>query len=93
MKAYWGNGGCLYVFLTWALDRSGQPYTQAALNLGKDPLYPLDTRPRGPHSRFECSDEEKNNPAHAGNRTPVLEPAAINYINWAILAPFLLASK
>jgi hypothetical protein len=45
----------------------------ALLSIG---TYPLDRRLGGPKSRSKGSGEEKNFPAPAGNRTPVVQPVA-----------------
>jgi hypothetical protein len=60
-----------------------QLHTPADLLPGKDPPHPLGRRFGGPQSRSVRYGEDKNF-APAGNRTPVIQPVARHYTDWAI---------
>jgi hypothetical protein len=67
---------------------SGQLQAPAALPPGKDPLVSLDRRLGGPQSRSGRGGEEKNSqPRRESNpRTPIVQPVAQCYTDWAITA-------
>jgi hypothetical protein len=55
---------------------------------GKSPRYPLDRRLGGPQSRSGHGGEEKNSqplPRESNPRTPIVQPVASRYTDWAIL--------
>jgi hypothetical protein len=54
----------------------------------ESPRCPLDRRFGGPQYRSAHYGEEKNL-AFAGNQTPVVQPVACLYTDWAIPAPLL----
>jgi hypothetical protein len=55
-------GVLIHVFLTSALEVSGQLHAQAALPRGKIPQYPLDRRMGGPHNHSGRRGKEKISP-------------------------------
>jgi hypothetical protein len=62
---------------------SGQLHAPAALPQGKSPWYPLNRRLGGPQSRSGCPHRESN------PRTPIVQPVAQRYTDWAITALFM----
>jgi hypothetical protein len=85
MKAYWRSGGTLTSAL---VEVSTQPHAPTILPRGKSPWYPLDRRLGGPQSRSGRGGEEKNSqPRRELNpRTPIVQPVALRYTDWAIMA-------
>jgi hypothetical protein len=70
------------------MEVSGQLHARPLYPQGKSPWYPLDRRLGGPQSRSESGGEKKNShPRRESNpRTPIVQPAAQRYTNWAITA-------
>jgi hypothetical protein len=90
MKAYWGVELQLHSFFDlctwwrWVVSFTPRPiYSQ-----GKSPCNPLNRRLGGPQSRSGRGDEEKNSqPLRESNpRTPIIQPVAQRYADWAITA-------
>jgi hypothetical protein len=75
------------------MEVSGQLQGPALYPQGKSPWYPLDRRLGGPQSRSARSGEEKNSqPRRESNpRTPIVQPVAQRYTDWAITALFGLS--
>jgi hypothetical protein len=86
MKSYPGSGGITPAFLTsillrveWSASRPGR-FTSGE----RTPLpYTLNARLGGPQKQSGRGSEEKNIPASAENRTPVVQPVAwsLNYLS------------
>jgi hypothetical protein len=89
MKTYGGVDVYIHIFLTSALEVSGQLHAPAALPLGKSPRYPFYRRLGGPQS-WSGWYGEVNIFDPTGTRTPaplVVQPVASHYTDWAIPAP------
>jgi hypothetical protein len=71
------------------MEVSGQLHDPAALPPGKSPWYPRDRRLGGPHCHSGRGGIEKiPNPYRESNpRTPIVQPVAQHYTDWAITAP------
>jgi hypothetical protein len=90
MKAYWGNR-CIAPLILWLrheLDVSGELHAPAAWPQGNSPWYPLDRRLGGPQSRSGRRAEEEDSQPHreSNPRTPIVQPVAQRYTDWAITA-------
>jgi hypothetical protein len=72
------------------MEVSGQLHVPAALTPGKESCYPLARRLGGPQSRSGRGGEEKNSkpPQESNPRTPIVQPVAQRYTDWAITALF-----
>jgi hypothetical protein len=71
---------------------SGQLHAPAAYHQGKSPWYPLDRRLGGPQNRLDAVLKRKI-PSHrreSNPRTPIVQPVAQRYTDWAIAAPVQL---
>jgi hypothetical protein len=79
MKAYWRSGGTAPRILTSVLDGYGQLHVPAGLPQRNSPWYPLDRRLGGPESLSGRVGEEKKFQAHAGTRSPIIQPLTQRY--------------
>jgi hypothetical protein len=70
------------------MEVSCQLHAPAALSPGKSPWYPLDRRLGGHQNRSGRGGEEKNSQPRRGSnhRTPIVQPVAQRYTDWAITA-------
>jgi hypothetical protein len=79
------------------MEVNGQLHASAASRQEKNHWYPLDRRLGGPQSRFGRGGEEKNSQPPPGiehPRTPIVQPVAQRYTDWAITAlPFVSKNK
>jgi hypothetical protein len=68
------------------MEVSGQIHTLAALPPGRE--HPLGSRPGGPQSRAGRGGEEKfpSSRQESNPRTPIVQPVAQCYTDWAVTA-------
>jgi hypothetical protein len=71
------------------MEVSGQLHAPAALPQGKSPQYSLDRRLGGPRAVLDAAVKRKiRSPRRESNpRTPIFQPVAQRYTDWAIPAP------
>jgi hypothetical protein len=90
MKAYWGVEVEVHSFFDLgARWRCVVSFTPRPLSpQGKSPWYPMYRRLDGPQSRSGRGGEEKNSHPHreSNPRTPIIQPVAHRYTDWAITA-------
>jgi hypothetical protein len=75
------------------MEVNGQLHAPAALPPGKDPWYPLDRRLGDPRAVLDAVVKRKipSSRPESNPRTPIVQPVAQRYTNWAI--PAILYSE
>jgi hypothetical protein len=90
MESYWGSGGIAPPIL-WRrhyMEVSGQIHAPDLYPQGKSPSYPLDRKLGGPRAVLVAVVKRKiPSPRRESNlRTPIVQPVAQRYTDWAIAA-------
>jgi hypothetical protein len=94
MKTYWGSGGIAPLIIDpgtrwrWVVGFTPRPlYPQE-----KSPWYPLDRRLGGPRAVLDAVVKRKipSSSRESNPRTPIVQPVAQRYTDWAITAQFVI---